>query len=659
MQTAIKYSVILPTYNRAKSLSEGLQALARQTVSCSDYEVIIVDDGSTAETKDIVTQFSNTHPHVVLRYERLSRNSGCAKARNQGILKAKGEVLLFTDDDCIVPPTWIQVHGETHARYPEAAGVGGWYFPADDLMQRNIFHQFYDVQFDFAFPQQRNFEIHTNTMRTAAGNTANMSYKRIVFEKNGVFDEVLYFTGGVDWEFKARLIAHGLSLVFVPLVVEHRKELSLSTFVKKTILLGRGHAYRTRKYAPSDLIGLPIPHSLSGALFSYAKWGTYIPRRRAYAHLFALWLSCFLIGKYLNYILGFYPKGEPFRTSVQTTFFRKYDKQGNVVVKEEVQKLPALRQFTHNMITQSEVSPPRYSIIIPTFNRAPFLPHVLHSLVSQSIPLSCYEIIIVDDGSTDETAGVVHEIQAQNSDAQIKYLYQNNGGPAAARNRGAEIARGSILFFVDSDCVVHRDVMRVHLSLYAQSEEIAAVGGGMLTTHTSARVFNRIRHGSFPNAFITQNPDKILITNDVSFKVAPHNGGNLSVKSEVFKKCGRFLAPDNVRGKTANEDVALCFRIQKEGHVMALVPYYAENLRLISFLEFRKMTLTEGRFHHFILQTLNPIPLNLDYRPSRVLVGAACIRALVRPTRLHFVSILQQYYRYQGFRSRDMEHIDK
>jgi glycosyltransferase involved in cell wall biosynthesis len=87
---------------------------------------------------------------------------------------------------------------------------------------------------------------------------------------------------------------------------------------------------------------------------------------------------------------------------------------------------------------------PLVSVIIPTFNRAAYLPETLQSLQRQT--LSDFEVIVVDDGSTDNTAPLVKERYPS-----VRYFYQENAGPAAARNRGLCEARGRFVSFLDSD----------------------------------------------------------------------------------------------------------------------------------------------------------------------------------------------------------------
>lgn len=88
------------------------------------------------------------------------------------------------------------------------------------------------------------------------------------------------------------------------------------------------------------------------------------------------------------------------------------------------------------------------SVIIPTWNRAPLLERALGSVLAQRLP--CAELIVVDDGSTDETAGLVARLAAGAS-APIRFLRQENRGAAAARNLGIRAAQGSLLAFLDSD----------------------------------------------------------------------------------------------------------------------------------------------------------------------------------------------------------------
>lgn len=91
--------------------------------------------------------------------------------------------------------------------------------------------------------------------------------------------------------------------------------------------------------------------------------------------------------------------------------------------------------------------PPYFSIILPTYNRASWLPRTIQSVIDQSEP--DFELLVIDDGSTDETREVVKAID----DPRIKYHYQDNAERGAARNKGVQMACGKYVHFLDSDDV--------------------------------------------------------------------------------------------------------------------------------------------------------------------------------------------------------------
>ena len=97
---------------------------------------------------------------------------------------------------------------------------------------------------------------------------------------------------------------------------------------------------------------------------------------------------------------------------------------------------------------------PFISIIIPTYNSATFLPRAIESCLSQN--LDKYEIIVVDDGSIDNTKKVIENMHNKN----IRYYYQKNSGPSAARNKGINEAKGEYILFLDSDDYFEKDFLK-------------------------------------------------------------------------------------------------------------------------------------------------------------------------------------------------------
>jgi len=124
------------------------------------------------------------------------------------------------------------------------------------------------------------------------------------------------------------------------------------------------------------------------------------------------------------------------------------------------------------------------SVVIPTYNRTKLLCRALQSVLDQR--LTCDEIIVVDDGSSDSTKDCVHKFTA-GSAVKVRYLYQENRGPAAARNFGIQVARYDTLAFLDSDDHWHKNKLKLQ---YAALEENPKI----LISHTREKWLRRGKH---------------------------------------------------------------------------------------------------------------------------------------------------------------------
>ncbi|MEI6044597.1 MAG: glycosyltransferase family 2 protein [Chloroflexota bacterium] len=101
-------------------------------------------------------------------------------------------------------------------------------------------------------------------------------------------------------------------------------------------------------------------------------------------------------------------------------------------------------------LKKQERAHPRVSVVIPCHNAQKHIAECLESLLNQSLPAADFELIVVDDGSTDQTVALVRKL-AQAAGGRLRFFQQNHGGPALARNLGAGQAQGRILAFLDSD----------------------------------------------------------------------------------------------------------------------------------------------------------------------------------------------------------------
>ncbi len=207
LDSAIKYSIVICTYNRANMLSATLQRLSLVDYPRDRFEILVIDNNSTDHTQEAVEAISNSSDCNV-RYVRETKQ-GLAPARNRALSEFKGEYLLFTDDDVLVCSGWITAIDETFTN-SGALCVGGrvflqWDFPKPEWIDPRLEYLLSCV--DFGEEDVEIFPPHA-----AVG--ANVGFHRSVFEKYGQFNEDLGprkedFIRGEETEFIHRIQAGG------------------------------------------------------------------------------------------------------------------------------------------------------------------------------------------------------------------------------------------------------------------------------------------------------------------------------------------------------------------------------------------------------------------------------------------------------------------
>ncbi len=197
------------------------------------------------------------------------------------------------------------------------------------------------------------------------------------------------------------------------------------------------------------------------------------------------------------------------------------------------------------------------SVIIPTYNRKDMLKECLDSLFNQTYPEDKYEIIVVDDGSTDGTEDLVKNLQKSYSN--LVYLKQQNQGPAAARNLGAQHAKADIFVFTDSDCVMPPDFLNNVVSCFKRNPEISACVGYEVS------VFKNKPFEGLSEYFKLQykkkkREEKVFYT---FTPIALLNSNRCAIKKDIFLDIGGF----DTRFKwSAGEDVDLGYRLLKRSY---------------------------------------------------------------------------------------------
>jgi glycosyltransferase involved in cell wall biosynthesis len=121
----------------------------------------------------------------------------------------------------------------------------------------------------------------------------------------------------------------------------------------------------------------------------------------------------------------------------------------------------------------------KISVVIPTYNRVNELRVLIPSLLNQSLPKDKFEIIVVDDGSTDSTQEYIKVLQQNNGN--LRYIKINNSGRSVARNKGAAEAHGNILAFIDSDCIADKEWLSEIYKEFSANPNLLVARGPVLS----------------------------------------------------------------------------------------------------------------------------------------------------------------------------------
>ncbi len=346
----MRVSVIIPTYNRAALLSEAVACVREQ--GYPDLEIIVVDDGSTDHTGEVVRGLGSD-----IHFMRLERNHGVAAARNIGVALASGEAIAFLDSDDLWPCD--KLHTQTQRMRADVDIVWGktQLFVRDRLNGTFVPHH----------PPFTSVLLGSTLIRRSLFNA----------ERVGLFDDALRQHEDLDWFMRAR----------------------------------------------EQLVKIAFHDEVA---FHYRLHGNSLTR------------------------------DDQLRFTASRAFFLKVFKRS----------LDRRRQSS--ISTSPPIRADRVSVIIPVRNQGRYLAEAIESALAQTrLP---DEIIVVDDGSVDDTPEV-----ARRYAAQIRYVRQPPCGAPAARNRGLALANGAVIGFLDADDAWLPTKLEAQLALLKAHSEVDVV----------------------------------------------------------------------------------------------------------------------------------------------------------------------------------------
>jgi glycosyltransferase involved in cell wall biosynthesis len=208
-------SIIIPTFNGASRIGECLDSLSSQAAGL-DVEILVVDDGSTDNTAKVVERY----PSVRLMTQA---NAGPAAARNRGALAARGKILLFTDDDCVPMPDWLDAMLVPFTD-PEVVGAKGVY----RTHQRGLAARFVQIEYE------DKYHLMARLPDIDFIDTYSAGFRRDRFLEMSGYDTSFPVACAEDIELSYRMSARGWKMKFVPYaVVYHTHPDTISRYLKK------------------------------------------------------------------------------------------------------------------------------------------------------------------------------------------------------------------------------------------------------------------------------------------------------------------------------------------------------------------------------------------------------------------------------------------
>ncbi len=157
----------------------------------------------------------------------------------------------------------------------------------------------------------------------------------------------------------------------------------------------------------------------------------------------------------------------------------------------------------------------KISVIIPAYNSAGYLSEAIESVLQQTVPPQ--EIIVIDDGSTDDTESVAKQFKNK-----VHYVYQEHAGVAVARNKGLQKSKGDLITFIDADDIWLKDKIELQLHLFQQNPEAEMIIGFL------QRVYGKCNEGSL----------KVFDKDESGIFVL--SLGSTLIRKDVFEKVGNF-----------------------------------------------------------------------------------------------------------------------
>ena len=244
-------TAIICTYNCAKYLGNLLESIAANDLPRSEYEIVLVDNNCTDNTREICEAFAIVHKDVNFRYV-VEQEQGLSAARNKGIKEAKGNVLVYIDDDALIDIWYLRTISEYMSAHPEISAVGGPIIPLYETVEPKWMTRYTKellCGYLYLGDKERTFP---GDRYPGGGNAA---YRSDVFQKVGLFNTDLgrkgdSLMGAEEKDIFDKMCSQKMQFMYLPKMILHhiipQKKLECDYFDRLTYQIGLSERQRTK-----------------------------------------------------------------------------------------------------------------------------------------------------------------------------------------------------------------------------------------------------------------------------------------------------------------------------------------------------------------------------------------------------------------------------
>ncbi|MBR1716085.1 MAG: glycosyltransferase family 2 protein [Paludibacteraceae bacterium] len=263
-------TAIICTYNRARYVGKLLESIAANDLAKTEYELLLVDNNCTDNTREVCEAFAAAHPDVIFRYTTESEQ-GLSAAKNRGIKEAKGDIIVYIDDDALVDPWYLRTYAEWFATHPETMACGGPIEPLYETSEPDWMTPYTKALLTAWMNYGEKVREYPRGRYPGGGNAA---YRKEVFEQVGGFNTALGRKGGnlmgsEEKDIFDKMHTLNMQILYLPEPVLHhcipQAKLEKPYFDRLTLQMGISERQRTLAISKFKYIK---------RLFSEAvKWG--------------------------------------------------------------------------------------------------------------------------------------------------------------------------------------------------------------------------------------------------------------------------------------------------------------------------------------------------------------------------------------------------